>query len=118
MPCEFSLSTLKCCKHLYYFSALYRTFLGLIILATIGGVLYGYLRKDFSGGFTIASYAIACVALLLALLAASEFLGMETPDSFSGAGIYSQDMVVLERDFERNNGAGRIIEGNTGVGAS
>jgi hypothetical protein len=87
----------------------------LIILATAGGVVYGYLRKDFSGGFTIASYFITCVALLLALLAASDFLGMESPDSFSAAGIYVKDMVVLDRDFERNYDASGRVGGNSGV---
>jgi hypothetical protein len=75
----------------------------LIVLATIGGVVYGYLRDDYSGGFTIASYLVACVALLLALLAASDFLGMESPDSFGAAGIYSKDMLVLDPDFERDS---------------
>jgi hypothetical protein len=86
--------------------------LGLIVLATIGGVIYGYLRKDFSGGFTIASYAVACVALLLALLAASDFLGMESPDSFGAAEIYSKDMLVLDPDFERDSDVGRRVGGN------
>ena len=56
--------------------------LGLIICLSLATALtYAFLRSDVSGGFTIASYMIACLALVGALLAAGEWFGLATPDA-------------------------------------
>ena len=72
-----------------------------IFLSCAGGLIYSFLRRDFGGGFSIASYVITCFSLATALLAASDFLGMETPDSFAANNVY-KDFIGIEvhdRDF-------------------
>jgi hypothetical protein len=88
--------------------AVYIALLVSILLSTSGGLVYSILRHDFGGGFTIASYTIACLALVLALLAASDFIGMETPDSFAANDVYEKGMKIDDRDFSRNRrGSGK-----------
>jgi hypothetical protein len=48
------------------------------------------------------------LALVLALLAASDFIGMETPDSFAANDVYEEGMKIDDRDFSRNRrGSGK-----------
>lgn len=60
-----------------------RFFFWLLILAILlsvgAGVLYGVLRKDVSTAVTLASYIVTCLALLLALIAAGDFVGLQKP---------------------------------------
>jgi ABC-type uncharacterized transport system permease subunit len=79
-----------------------------ILLSCAGGLIFSFLRRDFGGGFSIASYVITCFSLAIALLAASDFLGMETPDSFAANNIYKDfiNIEVEDRDFTSRN-AGR-----------
>jgi hypothetical protein len=77
-----------------------------IFLSTAGGLIYSFLRSDFGAGFGIASYVITCFSLAIALLAASVFLGMESPDSFAASNVY-KDFVGIEvhdRDFTSTSG--------------
>ena len=77
-----------------------------IFLSCAGGLIYSFLRSDFGAGFGIASYVITCFSLAIALLAASDFLGMETPDSFAANNVY-KDFVNIEahdRDFTSTSG--------------
>lgn len=71
-----------------------------VIPSAAGGLAYGGLTGDFSTGFTIASYVLAAFALLLALVAVTEFLGMESPDSFAANGVYSKGLEMYDRHFE------------------
>ena len=77
-----------------------------ILLSSAGGLIYSFLRSDFGGGFSIASYVITCFSLAVALLAASDFLGMETPDSFAANNVYKDfvDIEVHDRDFTSTKG--------------
>jgi hypothetical protein len=77
-----------------------------IFLSCAGGLIYSFLRSDFSGGFGIASYVITCFSLAIALLAASDFLGMETPDSFAANNVYKDfvNIEVHDRDFTSTGG--------------
>jgi hypothetical protein len=77
-----------------------------IFLSCAGGLIYSFLRSDFGAGFGIASYVVTCFSLAIALIAASDFLGMETPDSFAANNVY-KDFVnteVHDRDFTSTNG--------------
>lgn len=51
----------------------------------VAGVLYAVFANDKAGGISLASYFLACLALVLALYSAGEFIGIERPDSFSWA---------------------------------
>jgi ABC-type uncharacterized transport system permease subunit len=86
-----------------------------ILLSTSEGLVYGFLRHDFGAGFTIASYTIACLALVLALIAASDFVGMETPDSFAANDVYEKNMEIDDRDFEGRVGAGKEYESTSSL---
>jgi hypothetical protein len=79
--------------------AVYIALLVSILLSASGGLVYSFLRHDFGAGFSIASYTIACLALVLALLAASDFIGIETPDSFAANDVYEKNMKIDDRDF-------------------
>jgi hypothetical protein len=87
--------------------SVYTALLVSILLSTSEGLVYSFLRHDFGAGFTIASYTIACLALVLALLAASDFIGMETPDSFAANDVYEKNMEIDDKDFEGHGGAGK-----------
>lgn len=80
--------------------------MGISIFLSCAGGLYSFLRSDFSGGFGIASYVITCFSLAIALLAASDFLGMETPDSFAANNVYKDfvNIEVHDRDFTSTGG--------------
>jgi len=81
--------------------SLYVALFGAIFLSATGGLVYGFLRSDFGAGFGIASFVITCLSLLLALFAAADYIGMETPDSFSAMDVYTKGMQVRETDFDR-----------------
>ena len=84
--------------------AVYIALIVSILLSTSEDLVYSILRHDFGAGFTIASYTIACLALVLALLAASDFIGMKTPDSFAANDVYERGMNIDDRDFSRKRG--------------
>jgi hypothetical protein len=75
-----------------------------IFLSCAGGLIFSFLRGDFGGGFSIASYVITCISLAIALLAASDFLGMETPDSFTANYKDFTNIEVEDRDLTSRSG--------------
>jgi hypothetical protein len=58
---------------------------GLIVVSAAGGAIFAALRGDISTGVSIATYVLTSFSLMLALVAAGEFLGLSKPDSFSFA---------------------------------
>ncbi|KAI3318499.1 hypothetical protein HD806DRAFT_511822 [Xylariaceae sp. AK1471] len=60
------------------------------------GAAYGVLNNDFDTGFTVASYVLAGASLVFTAIAASEFLGIETPDSFMANNFYEN--VEIHKD--------------------
>lgn len=81
-------------------SSIYFALACIILPSAAGGLVYGGLTGDFSTGFTIASYVLAAFALLLALVAITEFLGMESPDSFAANDVYLQGLEMHDRHFD------------------
>ena len=77
----------------------------LIVVSTGAGVLYAVLKSDAGTGLSIASYILTCLSLILAVVAAGEWLGISKPDSFSFAYDWVDNRVVSREDF------GRIIGG-------
>ncbi|MCJ1395204.1 hypothetical protein MMC18_008087 [Xylographa bjoerkii] len=47
-----------------------------ILTSVVVGVIYGVLQSDWPGAFTLATFLVACLALLLAFFSASEYLGL------------------------------------------
>ncbi|KAJ9613318.1 hypothetical protein H2200_003260 [Cladophialophora chaetospira] len=80
----------------------------LIIISTGAGVLYAVLKSDAGTGLSIASYILTCLSLILAVVAAGEWLGITKPDAFSFAYDWVDNRVVSRGDF------GRIIGGRWG----
>ena len=61
-------------------------YLGLLILiSTAGGAAYAVLHNDVGTGVSIASYVLACLSLILGLVAVGEWIGLSKPNSFSFA---------------------------------
>ncbi|OCL01650.1 hypothetical protein AOQ84DRAFT_213759 [Glonium stellatum] len=50
---------------------------------TIIGVVYSVIARDVGGGFGIASFAVTALAFAVAVIAAGEWLGLESLDSFT-----------------------------------
>ena len=55
------------------------------------------LKNDFSTAFTIASYVLAGASLIFTVIAASEYLGIETPDAFMANKFY--DDVEIDKAY-------------------
>jgi hypothetical protein len=52
----------------------------LIILISLAVALsYSYLYQDFNTGFSIASYMVTCLELLVAVMAAADYIDMKSP---------------------------------------
>jgi hypothetical protein len=66
-------------------SKIYILFALIILASTAGGVVYAVVKADTSTGLTISSYVLACLSLILAVVAAGQWLGLTKPDSFSFA---------------------------------
>jgi hypothetical protein len=58
--------------------------------------VYAVLKDDTSTGLTIASYVLTCLSLILAFVAAGEWLGLKKPDSFSFAYDVETNQVLSE----------------------
>ena len=71
-------------------------------------LIYAVLRNDVSGGFTIASYLIACLALVGALLAAGEWFGLAAPDASAFQLDLETGSVVTNGDVGRFVGSGLV----------
>jgi len=78
----------------------------LILISTGAGVAYAVVRSDPSTGLSIASYILTCLSLILAVVAAGEWLGLTKPDAFSFAYDWVQNRVVSKEDVD-NITAGR-----------
>ena len=54
----------------------------LIFASLIIGIVYAVVAKDAGAAFSIAAYAITAFAFFVAIYAAGQWLGMESPESF------------------------------------
>jgi hypothetical protein len=61
-----------------------------VLPSAAAGIVYGVLKNDFSTAFTVAGYVLASFSLIFTALAAAEFLGIETPDSFMANDFYKE----------------------------
>ncbi|KAJ9667099.1 hypothetical protein H2201_002618, partial [Coniosporium apollinis] len=66
----------------------------LIIISTGGGTTYAVVHTDTATGLSIASYVLTCFSLVLALVAAGQWLGLSKPDSFSFAYSIEENQVI------------------------
>jgi hypothetical protein len=48
-------------------------------------VVYAVVKADTATGLAISSYVLTCLSLILAVVAAGQWLGLTEPDSFSFA---------------------------------
>ena len=78
----------------------------MILISTGAGVAYAVVRSDPGTGLSIASYILTCLSLILAVVAAGEWLGLGKPDAFSFAYDWVQSRVVSKEDVD-NITAGR-----------
>ncbi|KAH8802518.1 hypothetical protein F5884DRAFT_473796 [Xylogone sp. PMI_703] len=70
-----------------------------IILCTGAGIAYAVISKDIATGISLGGYMVACLALILALVSAGEFIGLQRPDSYS----WAYDVVDCEEAWEISN---------------
>jgi hypothetical protein len=67
------------------------------------------VESDPATGLSIASFVLTCLSLILALVAAGQWLGLSKPDSFSFAYYWEENQVLASTD------AGRIFGPGSGV---
>ncbi|KIW18089.1 hypothetical protein PV08_02376 [Exophiala spinifera] len=79
----------------------------LILVSTAAGVVYSVVKSDPGTGLSIASYILACLSLILAVVVAGEWLGLRKPDAFSFAYDWVENRVVGKDDLDRIAG-GRL----------
>ncbi|RFU30732.1 hypothetical protein B7463_g5606, partial [Scytalidium lignicola] len=82
----------------------------LIVLGTVAGVIYSVVTADAATGISIASYIVTCLSLILALVAAGQWLGLSKPDSFSFAYSIEENQVMGPTNL------GAITGGHSGRG--
>lgn len=78
------------------YSKIYVFLILLIIISTGGGSAYAVLTGDAGTGLSIASYVLTVLALVLALVAAGDWLGLKKPDSFAFAYDVEDNIVLGE----------------------
>ena len=66
-------------------SKIYVLLVLLILISTGAGTAYAVVKSDPGTGLSIASFVLTCLSLILALVAAGQWLGFSKPDSFSFA---------------------------------
>jgi hypothetical protein len=69
-------------------------------------VVYAVVKADTSAGLTISSYVLACLSLILAVVAAGQWLGLTKPDSFSFAYDVEKNQVLSAPYASKVFGAG------------
>ena len=76
---------------------------------------YAVVKDDTSTGLSISTYVLTCLSLIVAVVAAGQWLGLTKPDSFSFAYDVDEKHVlsapyagsVFGADFESSTGKGR-----------
>ncbi|KAF2681881.1 hypothetical protein K458DRAFT_488990 [Lentithecium fluviatile CBS 122367] len=74
--------------------AIYAMAIGLIIASAIIGIVYSAVTKEVSDGFSVASYAVTASAFVVAVFAAGEWFGLESPDSFGESTMSPHERVI------------------------
>lgn len=65
-----------------------------VLASAIFGIVFGVIRKAVGDAFSIASYIVTAVAFVVAVVAAGEWFGLESPDSFSQTGVSEHERLV------------------------
>ncbi|KAF7507350.1 hypothetical protein GJ744_010667 [Endocarpon pusillum] len=79
----------------------------LLILVSAGvGAAYAVVRSDPSTGIAIASFVLTCLSLILALVAAGQWLGLSKPDSFSFAYDWADNRILGSTEADKIFGPG------------
>ncbi|KAF1980924.1 hypothetical protein K402DRAFT_399020 [Aulographum hederae CBS 113979] len=74
-----------------------------IFLSLAVALVYGFLMdKDFATGFGIASWMVTSVGFLIAVVAAGQWLGLESADSFGSRNVFEEGDVVREKEGRRD----------------
>lgn len=90
-------------------SNIYVLLILLIVISTGAGTAYAVLESDPATGLSIATFVLTCLSLILALVAAGQWLGLSKPDSFSFAYNLEENRVLGSTD------AGKIFGPGSGV---
>lgn len=57
-------------------------------------MVYAVVKADTSTGLTISTYVLTCLSLIVAVVAAGQWLGLTKPDSFSFAYDVDKNLVL------------------------
>jgi predicted Na+-dependent transporter len=95
--------------HIPPFSKIYVLLILLILVSTGGGTAYAVVESDPSAGLAIASFVLTSCSLILAFVAAGQWLGLSKPDSFSFAYNWQDRQVIGAKDL------GKILGRGSGV---
>jgi hypothetical protein len=92
-PLRTIIPSLRCHTHLPT-SKIYILLILIILVSTGGGVVYAVVKDDTSTGLTISTYVLMCLGLIVAVVAAGQWLGLTKPDSFSFAYDVDENLVL------------------------
>jgi hypothetical protein len=98
--CPLFQNRLKSNLLILFFSKVYVLLIFLILISTGSGVAYAVACSDTSTGLTLATYILTCLALLLTLFGAGQFVGLSKPNSFSFAYSVNQNQVIGVKDMK------------------
>lgn len=87
-------------------SKIYVLLILLILISTGAGTAYAVVKSDPGIGLSIATYVLTSLSLILALVAASQWLGLSKPDSFSFAYDWEENRVLSSTDADKIFGPG------------
>ena len=73
----------------------------LIVISTGGGTAYAVVCSDPSTGLSIATYVLTCLSLILALVAAGQWVGLSKPDAFSFAYSVERNQIIGATNVEK-----------------
>jgi hypothetical protein len=87
-------------------SKIYLLLILLIFISTGAGTAYAVVKSDPGTGLSIASFVLTSLSLVLALVAAGQWLGLAKPDSFSFAYNWEENRVLGATEAGKIFGAG------------
>jgi hypothetical protein len=92
-------------------SKIYVLLILLIAISTGSGTAYSVVKSDPATGLSIATYVLTCLSLILALVAAGQWLGLSKPGSFSFAYNLEENRVLGSTDAGKILGSGSAAQG-------
>ncbi|ERF68470.1 hypothetical protein EPUS_03788 [Endocarpon pusillum Z07020] len=93
-------------KETFDTSKIYVLLILLILVSAGAGTAYAVVQSDPSTGVAIASFVLTSLTLILALVAAGQWLGLSKPDSFSFAYDWDDNRILGSTDADKIFGPG------------